>query len=1011
MEQLPLPTSLEEAEALVRALYEPNPPETISRIQEVLQRLQRSPEGWQLAHGLAASPNDHVKFYAALTFIVKLNRDSKTLSEKDAEELLQTLLGWFMRSLEDGSAPLVPKKLCSTLVTFFIHFSHLWPNCIRHMLCCLDIGHSVSVDKTDEALPTPDLIGALGRARLRAAIWFASSLVGEVGKTDMASSKYIQVHERLAQNAADTAVILARGLSPPPDNPQIEVQGEALGCFQAWILYAQRVPGDTDSLVTPLRNLVDPAIQCFADQKLFSETTDLFSDVLTNYSSFFTEAHYHSLSALFGSQWAQEQYSQLIRGPHDETGISFGLLMLAYGDAKVQDLMQSSDAHAQNFLQGLSGLLACEGYTVGEDQIFVPALEFWSTFVETMIDCTYSEEASPQTWKPLAEQHLRTVMMNCWRKVQWPPVEAISEWDSSERQGFSEARKDVADLLQSVYTLNGLGLLSSFAELLLQYLPSQAWAEIEASIFCLGSLSDCISDNGEADTVLSKVFTPSLFELLSQSRGLIPIRLRQTGLSLIERYSEYFERHAEHLPAALNILFSAVGDPVLGGPSARSISRLCSSCRSRLVGEVRSFLGQYQTIYGGPAIDAIAEERILHGIACIIQAIPDEAHRLEAFGQLYSFVKRDFEESIRIKTRPETVTQSDPAVLRAVDPSSHDGVVTPDNISLQLALRAMRCLASMAKGLQDVKEYAIDLDGGPQMTRRSDGLTAVQSDIMNLIAGIQGTFNTSSEMASVICNVLRTGFSEVEPGPFVFPPELVTEFLTKQTFQTPGLGTFMSTACSLVGSLYRGPRVYVPPQLAKLLPWILSMIQALPAPDSDSEISQNGIYFVERVISKYPDLVFQVQPPSLLEYFFFFCIRVLDGQEPLAKNSVTDFWVAFITLKSDDPQLQDTIAGAMNHLGPLLARSLIRNFGGDASRTELDKLSEPLKKLVVHSVQAQAWLEQALFDPSFPSTQVSEEDKRVFLKRITGLRGARATSKVVREFWLACRGSNFAYVS
>ena len=93
---------------------------------------------------------------------------------------------------------------------------------------------------------------------------------------------------------------------------------------------------------------------------------------------------------------------------------------------------------------------------------------------------------------------------------------------------------------------------------------------------------------------------------------------------------------------------------------------------------------------------------------------------------------------------------------------------------------------------------------------------------------------------------------------------------------------------------------------------------------------------------------------------------------------------SFVSLKSDEPELQATIAGATAHLGPLLARSLIYNVGGNASRTELDKLSDPLKKLVVQNVHAQAWLEQALFEESFPSTQVSAEDKRIFLKKIIG---------------------------
>ena len=74
----------------------------------------------------------------------------------------------------------------------------------------------------------------------------------------------------------------------------------------------------------------------------------------------------------------------------------------------------------------------------------------------------------------------------------------------------------------------------------------------------------------------------------------------------------------------------------------------------------------------------------------------------------------------------------------------------------------------------------------------------------------------------------------------------------------------------------------------------------------------------------------------------------------------------------------------MNHLGPMVAQTLIRNIGGNASRSELDKLSDPLKKLVVSNVSAQKWLEQALFDENFPSTQVTAEDKMTFLKKVVG---------------------------
>jgi hypothetical protein len=113
----------------------------------------------------------------------------------------------------------------------------------------------------------------------------------------------------------------------------------------------------------------------------------------------------------------------------------------------------------------------------------------------------------------------------------------------------------------------------------------------------------------------------------------------------------------------------------------------------------------------------------------------------------------------------------------------------------------------------------------------------------------------------------------------------------------------------------------------------------------------------------------------------------------------------------------------------MLVQALIYNIGGHAARSELEKLSEPVKKLVVRQVNAKGWFEAALLDPSFPSDKVSDKDKHIFLQKIMkykdlnpnpnlfilltycSLRGARGTNQVVREFWLACRGTNFAYAS
>lgn len=118
-----------------------------------------------------------------------------------------------------------------------------------------------------------------------------------------------------------------------------------------------------------------------------------------------------------------------------------------------------------------------------------------------------------------------------------------------------------------------------------------------------------------------------------------------------------------------------------------------------------------------------------------------------------------------------------------------------------------------------------------------------------------------------------------------------------------------------------------------------------------------------------------------------------------------------MSIKPGDPMVQAGFNNATEHLGPVLAQSLIRNIGGTASRSELDKLSDPLKKIVVHNPRSKDWLEAALLDSSFPKSEASEEDKSMFLKKVLSLRGGRLTNNVVKEFWMTCRGTRYTYTS
>jgi hypothetical protein len=58
------------------------------------------------------------------------------------------------------------------------------------------------------------------------------------------------------------------------------------------------------------------------------------------------------------------------------------------------------------------------------------------------------------------------------------------------------------------------------------------------------------------------------------------------------------------------------------------------------------------------------------------------------------------------------------------------------------------------------------------------------------------------------------------------------------------------------------------------------------------------------------------------------------------------------------------------------------NIGGNAARSELDKLSDPLRKLVVAQVRSKAWLDAALRGDAFDSDKVTMKDKLVFLQKV-----------------------------
>jgi hypothetical protein len=557
---------------------------------------------------------------------------------------------------------------------------------------------------------------------------------------------------------------------------------------------------------------------CLPDDSLYETTVELFSDVLTNYSKFLQKDDFTLLRSIFNSPWSQERYERLVNGDFDFDSVQFGHFMLAFGDATVGDLIKHvhTDAQGQQFLSALCGLLSAEGYAVQEDKIFVPALEFWNTLVETMLDYRYSETGTHAPWLKASMEHVMLAIRKCWKKMQFPATDVFRSWDSVDRTGFKDARRDVGDIIENYYLITGIQILDVFVDLSQQSIITGNWAELEASLYCLALFADCVSSDERCDEYLHKVFDPPLLSIFSNPPTDFPVQTMKTFLSLFSGYAEYFQRHADSLPIALNIAFGAISTPVLAKSASHTIVKLCSDCRTVLVPQLGAFLQQFNNMTHA-SLDSNVKEGIMEGIASIIQALPDDKFKVEPLGQLLCFVEADLEQCLRLISEGPSQT----ATSNASDASSPYGTAS------ELGLRTLRYLVSIAKGIQVPIDKPVDLE---KKTTASPFWTigegsVVQQRIISIMVKTYDALYYRSDIIDSTCHVFRCGFVEHEAGPFVFPPRFVGQFLCKAGPQTPQLGTVIKTACSLVSSYRSVDRI--DELVNALLNWITELLYHL----------------------------------------------------------------------------------------------------------------------------------------------------------------------------------------
>ena len=539
-------------------------------------------------------------------------------------------------------------------------------------------------------------------------------------------------------------------------------------------MYAHRGWVDKGSEVQVLRPLTPLAMMALQHDQMYDAVTELFTDVLNHFPAFLTDDDFRLLSSFLSTDDARSKISRLKAGEIDEDTMPFAKLLLAYGDATVQDLARKpEDPELSQIIYQLLELLTCDGFGALEDEVCSQALEFWTTYTEFVVDSLFDdEEEEKPAWIDVARQRLEAVIEACWLKIRMPQHEVAATWDADARLSFKNFRKDVHDLLLSSYRLLGVEIFRKLAQLALQSVDNHAWLPLEATLFCLNALADSVADDGSVDNILSDILGSQLFAVMTNTEEKIPAKTRQTAVSMISSYTAFFERHTEHLLGMLNFLFESLRSPALAHVAAKALFSICSSCRKTLTSEIDAFLQQYEQIIAWDRIDLSMKEKLIGAISSIIEAMPKDEAKVLPLSRLIGTIEKDVRNCVE-----------------AINASNTEE-------SYNIGIGALKGLGNMGKALQapDVAVINLDTEASPS-TFWLDGPGApLQARIMQILDVLMPKMAHNSEAVEAACQIFRAGYKERTPGPFVFPLEATVDFVLSSTLNTARLDYVLDTA-------------------------------------------------------------------------------------------------------------------------------------------------------------------------------------------------------------------------
>ncbi|KAF2678963.1 hypothetical protein K458DRAFT_315514 [Lentithecium fluviatile CBS 122367] len=987
-----LPLNFEEIENLVKTLYEPGHGKKISETEATLRMLQRSPQGWEIGDALLNSTDENVRFFGALTLTVKVNADSASLSEQDSEQLLAKLI---QHLVGRPASSVATRKLCSTLAQYFTKPISHWIQCIRSLAISFGLQQPVLDNALESHPSTLDIVPQLSDERLLVLLEFAMNLADETKK--LSNDPNRTPHERMVANVESIEILLqvtfGRGikyLSTPPNDPNHE-QATGLGeklcvaslkCYLGWIFYAQADFKNVPDKLRHLRSVTELAFSCL--EYHVDDAMEFVADVLENYPKFFEEKHLLVLWSAIISEWGQE-----ILVNCDAETVSLARIIVAYGQELVETkkLYQEPDnPHHQQVISYLHQLLQYPEPVGAEDEVALVVLDFWSNYVSTVAEESFLYlEGEKPAWMDPAVSNVILVVTELLEKIVYPPAEITKTWGPESKKTFKVFRMDVRDITMEAFEVLRDTLTQQFVNFAGHALKMSQWLRLEAGLFCLISIADGLTN---VDEMLDDLFNSSveqpLFATLTENTA-IPGLTRKTAVDLVAALNHFFLRNPHYLPQVLPFLLSALRAPNLAHGAAKSFASLCSECRKSLTSELNSFFQMYELFLTYPTADEYTKSRVLEGIAAIVQAEDSDEKKLAGVQHIFKYVTTDAEQAIYFAGDGR-------------DPEKGQA----------LAISTLKCLACIARALQASDEDVVDLE----LTENESAFwsqgagKAIQEQIINFIGYLTQVFPGNDEIVESSCNIFRSGFKEMGPGPFVLPPPQAVDYITRTNIHTPRLTYVLETACCWVSS-HKKHREYET-QAQRLLHYDLSIMQALQHPRNDPEVSVGCIELIQSFVKQNASIL-KIEHPAILKGTFDFSVECIQSPEVLPKRASASLWKDIFEKTAATGSLdQATCQDIVDHFGQAVTFALMANVCGQVDQTSLEHILAPLRKLIQSNRNARTYITTAVTEqPLIQRVQADPATPQMVQKVIESMmrnaKNSNAFKESVKSFYQSCK--------